>query len=79
MTTYNEYYNEIRTDIAKEFGLEFGGFAPSPRPALSVNQALYLNAKYQSDPLALEPNQKAVEIARRYGSLVKMWRNSQTR
>ena len=79
MTTYNEYYNEIRTDIAKEFGLEFGGFAPSPCPALSVNQALYLNAKYQSDPLALEPNQKAVEIARRYGSLVKMWRNSQTR
>ena len=79
MTTYNEYYNEIRTDIAKEFGLEFGGFAPSPRPALSVNQALYLNAKYQSDPLAMEPNPKAIEIARRYGSLVKMWRNSQTR
>ena len=71
----NEYYNEIRSDIAKDFGLEAIGYG-APRPTLAIAQALYLNNKYPSaDPLDMYPSAKATLIAKRYGSLVKAWSN----
>jgi hypothetical protein len=74
MTTYNEYYNEIRMDIAKDFGLEAGGYAPTPRPALSIAQAVRLNAKYpNADEYSTSPSDKAYLIASRYASLKKAW------
>jgi hypothetical protein len=60
MTTLN-YYNEIRSDIAKEFGLEAGGYAPRPKYALTIRQCQILNNKYPVD--------KAKYIVTRYMSL----------
>ena len=73
MTNYNNYYNEIRSDIAKDFGLEAGGYAPIPAPALSISQAVRLNAKYPSEALSMRPSDKAMLIAKRYASLKKVW------
>jgi hypothetical protein len=68
----NNYYNEIRNEIGKEFGLEALGYN-APRPALSIRQAQYLNAKYPSaDPLEMKPSDKAMLIAKRYASFVKV-------
>jgi hypothetical protein len=75
----NNYYNEIRNEIGKEFGLEALGYN-APLPALSTRQAQYLNAKYPSaEALSMRPSDKALEIAKRYGRLTVLWRNSQTR
>jgi len=71
----NNYYNEIRKDIAKDFGLEAGGYAPLPAPALSIVQAMRLNAKYPSEALSTRPSDKAILIAKRYASLKKVWSN----
>jgi hypothetical protein len=76
MTTLNNYYEEIRTDIAKEFGLEAGGYYHSLQtsPVLSFNQAMLLNAKYPNpDEYSLSPSDKAMLIAKRYASLKKVW------
>ena len=71
----NQYYNEVRNEIGKEFGLEALGYG-APRPTLSVSQSLYLINKYPSaDPLAMKPSDKALLISKRYGSLVKAWSN----
>jgi hypothetical protein len=70
---YTNYYNEIRSDIAKDFGLEAGGYAPIPKPALSIVQAMRLNAKYPSGEFDTRPSDKAVLIAKRYASLKKVW------
>ena len=63
MTTLNNYYNEIRNDIAKDFGLEAAGYAPAPKYALTLRQCQILNNKYGFD--------KAMVIAKRYASLQK--------
>jgi hypothetical protein len=60
MTTLN-YYNEIRSDIAKEFGLEAGGYAPRPKYALTLRQCQILDNKYGFD--------MAEVIVKRYMSL----------
>ena len=79
MNTYNEYSHSIQLDIAKDFGLEAGGFSPV-KPALSFKQAMLLNAKYpNSDEFSLSPSDKAFQIAKRYASLKAMWVKSQTR
>jgi hypothetical protein len=69
---YTTYYNEIRSDIAKEFGLEAGGYAPRPK-LMPITIAQRINAKY---PATWEDGQrrptlnpKAVIIAKRYHSL----------
>jgi hypothetical protein len=72
MTTMNNYYNEIRSDIAKEFGLEAAGYAPRPT-TIPVRIAQRINAKYPAKgtsryDMVLDP--KAVLIAKRYMSLV---------
>ena len=73
MTSLNEYYNEIRMDIAKDFGFEAGGYAPSPK-LIPVQIAQRINAKYPSEfsgsRFNRELNPKAVYIAKRYMSLV---------
>jgi hypothetical protein len=67
------YTNEIRKDIAKEFGLEAAGYAPS-KSSLTFSQAMYLNAKYpNSDEYSLSPSDKAFAIAIRYTNLKKAW------
>ena len=63
MTTIDNYYSEIRSDIAKDFGLEAGGYAPRPTYELTLAQAYYLNNKYGFD--------KALVIAQRYIALKK--------
>jgi len=79
MNTYTEYNHSIQLDIAKDFGLEAGGFSPV-KPALSFKQAMLLNAKYpNADEYSLSPSDKAFQIAKRYASLKAMWAKSQTR
>jgi hypothetical protein len=72
MTSLNNYYNEIRMDIAKDFGLEAGGYAPQPK-MLPIRIAQRINAKYPSDfsqgRFNSTLNPKAVLIAKRYVSL----------
>ena len=63
MTTLNNYYNEIRSDIAKDFGLESAGYAPAPKYALTLRQCQILLNKYGME--------KASIIAKRYASIAK--------
>jgi hypothetical protein len=75
MTTLNNYYSEIRSDIAKEFGLEAGGFAPRPKYELPIRIAQRIAEKYPSDfsqgRFNSTLNPMAVRIAKRYVSLMK--------
>ena len=68
----NNYYNEIRNDIAKDFGLEAAGYAPQPK-LLPIRIAQRITAKYPSTWVEGERrpilNPKAVLIAKRYMSL----------
>ena len=69
----NDYYENVRVEIAKEFGLEAGGFAPAPKNQLPIKIAQRINAKYPAtwEDGSRRPtlNPKAVIIARRYMSL----------
>jgi hypothetical protein len=71
MTTLNNYYNEIRSDIAKDFGLEAGGYAPQPK-MIPIRIAQRINDKYpptyEGRKIILHPMAK--RIAKRYMSLV---------
>lgn len=73
MTTLNNYYNEIRMDIAKDFGLEAAGYAPQPK-LLPVRIAQRISNKYPATWVEGERrptlNPMAVRIAKRYMSLV---------
>ncbi len=73
MTTLNNYYNEIRSDIAKDFGLEAGGCAPQPK-MIPIRIAARINDKYpptyEGRKVILNP--MAVRIAKRYLSLSKV-------
>ena len=68
----NNYYNEIRSDIAKDFGLEAGGYAPQPK-MIPARIAQRIANKYPSDfskgRFNATLNPKAVEIAKRYHAL----------
>jgi hypothetical protein len=69
---YTTYYNEIRSDIAKDFGLEAAGYAPAPK-MLPVRIAQRINNKYPatgSSRYDMTLNPKAIIIAKRYMSLV---------
>jgi hypothetical protein len=68
---YTTYYNEIRSDIAKDFGLEAGGYAPTPR-LLPISIAQRIISRYPLDDNDLSTrglSPKAVYIAKRYMSL----------
>jgi hypothetical protein len=71
MTTLNNYYNEIRSDIAKDFGLESAGYAPAPK-MIPIRIAQRINDKYpptyEGRKVILNP--MGVRIAKRYLALV---------
>ena len=73
MTTLNEYNESIRKDIALEFGLEAGGYAPTTK-VIPISVAARIAAKYPSDfsqgRFNSTLNPQAVRIAKRYMSLV---------
>jgi hypothetical protein len=60
MNSLNNYYSEIRNDIAKEFGLESAGYSPRTY-ALTIRQCQILNNKYGYE--------KASVIVKRYRSM----------
>jgi hypothetical protein len=69
---YTNYYNEIRSDIAKEFGLEAGGYAPAPT-MLPIRIAQRIVTRYplgDNDLSTRGLSPKAVYVAKRYMSLV---------
>lgn len=68
MSTLNEYYEEIRMDIAKDFGLEAGGYAPQPK-LIPIHIAMRIANKYPSTSRFV-PSPQGVKIANRYRSLV---------
>jgi hypothetical protein len=69
------HYNEIRKDIAIEFGLEAGGYAPTAY-ALPIRIAQRIANKYPSDfsqgRFNSTLNPKAVIIAQRYVAIVSL-------
>jgi hypothetical protein len=75
MTSLNNYYSEIRSDIAKEFGLESGGYAPRSN-ALPIRIAQRIANKYPSDfsqgRFNSTLNPKAVIIAQRYVAITSL-------
>ena len=62
-----DYREEIRQEIAHEFGLEAGGYAPRKGPELPVGIALRILAKYPGEWKKLDP--RALVISKRYMSL----------
>jgi hypothetical protein len=62
-----DYREEIRVEIAKEFGLEAGGYAPRKGPELPVKIALRILAKYPGEWKKLDP--KSLVIGKRYMSI----------
>jgi hypothetical protein len=73
MTSLNNYYSEIRSDIAKDFGLESAGYAPVSNP-LPIRIAQRIANKYPSDfsqgRFNSTLNPKAVIIAQRYVAIM---------
>ena len=69
------HYNQIRKDIAIEFGLEAGGYAPTTQ-ALPIRIAQRIANKYPSDfsqgRFNSTLNPKAVLIAQRYVAIVSL-------
>lgn len=69
------HYNEIRKDIAIEFGLEAGGYAPRSN-ALPTRIAQRISNKYPSDfsqgRFNSTLNPKAVVIAKRYVAIMSV-------
>jgi hypothetical protein len=75
MNSLNEYNESIRKDIAIEFGLEAGGYAPRPKYELPIRVAQRLNDRYPSTwekgQYRPTPHPMAVRIAKRYVRLMK--------
>jgi len=69
------HYNEIRKDIAKDFGLEAGGYAPSSN-LIPARIAQRIANKYPSDfskgRFNSTLNPKAVIIAKRYVAITSL-------
>lgn len=74
MTTLNKYSDSIRRDIALEFGLEAGGFAPRPSNLIPTRIAQRIANKYPSDfsqgRFNSTVNPKAIVIAKRYVAIM---------
>ena len=71
MNSLNTYNESIRKDIALEFGLEAGGYAPQPK-MIPIRIAQRINDKYpptyEGRKIILHPMAK--RIAKRYMSVV---------
>jgi hypothetical protein len=76
MNSLNKYNESIRKDIALEFGLEAGGYAPRPTNALPIRIAQRIANKYPSDfsqgRFHSTLNPKAVIIAKRYVAITSL-------
>ena len=59
-----EYYEEIRQEIAKDFGLEAAGYGPKPK-LIPIRIAQRIVAKYPGID-RFTPHPKALQISRRY-------------
>jgi hypothetical protein len=60
----NEYYEEIRKDIAKDFGLVAGGYAPRPKYYITIREAQRLTNKYDmAKAQIIVKRLKAIRIA----------------
>lgn len=62
-----DYREEIRQEIAKEFGLEAGGYAPQKGPQLPIRVAQRIIYKYPGGWKKLDP--KALILSKRYMSI----------
>jgi hypothetical protein len=62
-----DYREEIRRDIAHEFGLEAAGYVPHKYPELPVKIALRILAKYPGEWKKLDP--RALILSKRYMSI----------
>lgn len=73
MNTLDNYYSEIRSDIAKDFGLSSAGYAPTSK-RMPVRIAQRITNAYPSDfsqgRFNSTLNPQAVRIAKRYMSKV---------
>jgi len=69
MTHIEQYREEIREEIAQEFGLKAAGYLPSSLLPITIAQRI--NAKYPGEYKKLNP--KAVQIAKRYVSIFKKY------
>jgi len=73
MTSLNNYYSEIRSDIAKDFGLSSAGYAPTSK-SMPVRIAQRITNAYPRDfslgRFNSTLNPQAVRIAKRYMSRV---------
>jgi hypothetical protein len=73
MTSLNNYYSEIRSDIAKDFGLSSAGYATTSK-RMPVRIAQRITNAYPSDfsqgRFNSTLNPQAVRIAKRYMSRV---------
>lgn len=67
MSSLNNYYSEVRSDIAKDFGLESAGFAPAPTYYITIREAQRISEKYPSTWVNGRPvlNPKAVKLIKR--------------
>jgi hypothetical protein len=78
----DNYYSEIRSDIAKDFGLESAGYAPRPRYYITIREAQRIADKYPSiwEEGALRPtlNPQAVRIIKRLKAIriANNWKGS---
>ena len=59
-----DYRDEIRSDIAKDFGLEAAGYGPKPK-LIPIRIAQRIVAKYPGID-RFTPHPKALQISRRY-------------
>lgn len=76
------YYSEVRSDIAKDFGLESAGYAPRPIYYITIREAQRLAEKYPStwEKGQLRPilDPKAVRIIKRLKAIriANNWKGS---
>lgn len=77
----NEYNETIRKDIAIEFGLEAGGYAPRSKSYLTIREAQRLNNKYPATGTSrfdMVLNPKALVIIKRLKAIriANNWKGS---
>jgi hypothetical protein len=72
----DNYYSEIRSDIAKEFGLESAGYAPNSNYVIPIRIAQRIAEKYPTDyskgRFNATLNPQAVAIAKRYVAIMSV-------
>jgi hypothetical protein len=76
------YYTEVRSDIAKDFGLESAGYAPAPTYYITPREAQRLMTRYPStwEEGSMRPtlNPQAVRIIKKLKAIriANNWKGS---